>query len=113
MKLTKLLERLEYRCLQGETDIEVRDISNDSRKAGEGSLFFCIKGAVTDGHKYAPQVVAAGAKVLVVEEPVEAPKDVTVIQVKDSRYAMALISAAYYGYPAEEMKVIGVTGTKG
>ena len=68
---------------------------------------------MTDGHKYAPQVVAAGAKVLVVEEPVEAPKDVTVIQVKDSRYAMALISAAYYGYPAEEMKVIGVTGTKG
>ena len=113
MKLTKLLERLEYRCLQGETDIEVRDINNDSRKAGEGSLFFCIKGAVTDGHKYASQVVSAGAKALVVEDPVEVPEDVTVIQVKDSRYAMALISAAYYGYPAEEMKIIGVTGTKG
>lgn len=113
MKLTKLLERVEYQCLQGTEDTEVKDIVNDSRKAGEGSLFFCIKGAVTDGHRYAAEVAEKGARVLIVEDPVEVPEDVTVIQVKDSRYAMALVSAAYYGYPAEEMKIIGVTGTKG
>lgn len=84
-----------------------------SRNVEEGSLFFCIKGAVTDGHKYIPDVVAKGAKVLVVQDEIEAPQDVTVIQVDDTRYAMALISAAWFGYPAREMKIIGITGTKG
>lgn len=113
MKLEKLLEHVSWRCLQGSTDVEVKSVINDSRKVEEGSLFFCIKGAVTDGHKYVPDVVAHGAKVLVVQDEVEAPQDVTVIQVEDTRYAMALISAAWFGYPAQEMKVIGITGTKG
>ena len=43
----------------------------------------------------------------------EVPADVTVVQVKDSRYAMAVIAAAYYGYPGDQLKVIGITGTKG
>ena len=113
MKLTKLLERVEYECINGSVDVEVADLVNDSRKAKEGSLFFCIKGAVSDGHKYAADVIAKGAKVLVVQNEVEAPRDVTVIKVADSRYAMAMISAAYFDYPAEKMKVIGITGTKG
>lgn len=113
MRLEKLLEHVSYRVLQGTTDMEVTTVVNDSRKAEEGSLFFCIKGAVSDGHKYAQDVVAKGAKVLVVQDPVEVPQDVTVIQVEDSRYAMALISAAYFNYPANEMKIIGITGTKG
>ncbi|MDO4343463.1 MAG: UDP-N-acetylmuramoyl-L-alanyl-D-glutamate--2,6-diaminopimelate ligase [Eubacteriales bacterium] len=113
MKLSELLERLEYQCIQGDLETEVTDIVNDSRKVREGCLFLCIKGAVSDGHKYVPDVVAKGAKVLVVQDLVEVPKDVTVIQVADSRYAMALIAAAWYGYPAEKLKVIGITGTKG
>lgn len=113
MKLAQLLERLEYQCLQGSVDTEVKDIINDSRKVSEGSLFLCIKGAVSDGHKYVPDVIQKGAKVLVVQDLVEAPEDVTVIKVEDSRYAMALIAAAWYGYPAEKLKVIGITGTKG
>ena len=82
MRLEKLLEGLEYQCLQGSADIEIREVANDSRQAGEGSLFICIKGAVTDGHQYVPQVVQAGVKALVVQERVEAPADVTVIQVR-------------------------------
>ena len=113
MKLVSLLERLEYTCLQGTTDQEVKNVIYDSRKVEEGSLFICIRGAVVDGHKFVPDVVAKGAKVLVVEEAVEAPEDVTMILVKDTRYAMALISAAYFGYPAEKLKTIGITGTKG
>lgn len=113
MNLKNLLERLEYTCVQGSLDTEVSAIVNDSRKAVPGCLFFCIKGAVKDGHEYAAEVVQKGAKVLVTEEPVQVPKDVTVIQTADSRYAMAVIAAAWYGYPAEEMKVIGITGTKG
>ena len=113
MKLISLLERLEYTCIQGSTDQEVKNVVYDSRKVEEGSLFICIRGAVVDGHKFVPDVIAKGAKVLVVEEKVEAPADVTVILVEDSRYAMAFISAAYFGYPVEKLKTIGITGTKG
>ena len=113
MKLVSLLEKLEYTCLQGSTDQEVKNVIYDSRKVEEGSLFICIRGAVVDGHKFVPDVVAKGAKVLIVEEAVEAPEDVTVILVKDTRYAMAFISAAYFGHPAEKLKTIGITGTKG
>ena len=113
MKLTKLLERLEYTCLQGEIDKEISVIVNDSRKVTEGSLFFCIKGAVSDGHTYASDVAQKGAAAIIVQEPVEVPESVTVIQVADSRYAMALVAAAWYEYPAEKLHVIGITGTKG
>ena len=113
MKLIKLLERLEYECINGSLDVDVKDVINDSRKVSDGSLFICIRGAVSDGHKYVPDVIVKGAKVLVVEKRVEAPEDITVIRVEDSRYAMALISAAYYDYPAKKLKVIGITGTKG
>lgn len=51
MKLVSLLERLEYTCLQGTTDQEIKNVIYDSRKVEEGSLFICIRGAVVDGHK--------------------------------------------------------------
>lgn len=113
MRLTRLLEKVTYTILQGPQEREVSAIENDSRKVTEGALFFCIRGAVTDGHKYIPEVLQKGAGVLIVEEEVKAPAEVTVVLVPDSRMAMALIAAAWYGYPAGELKVIGVTGTKG
>ncbi len=113
MKLLSLLEHLEYKRLQGSTEQEVTSVVYDSRKVDEGSLFICIRGAVVDGHKFVPDVIAKGAKTLIVEEPVEAPADVTVIQVEDTRYAMAFISAAWFGHPAGKLKTIGITGTKG
>ncbi len=113
MRLSKLLERLEYKIVQGPEDPEVKDIINDSRRVTRGSLFLCIRGAVTDGHGYAGKAAGMGAAVIVAEEHIDVPDTVTVVLVKDCRYAMALISAAYYGYPAEHLKVIGITGTKG
>ncbi|HIX29187.1 MAG TPA: UDP-N-acetylmuramoyl-L-alanyl-D-glutamate--2,6-diaminopimelate ligase [Candidatus Blautia stercoravium] len=112
-KLTDLLEHVEYQCLQGTTDKEITSVVYDSRKAEPGSLFLCIKGAVSDGHSYAASVAEKGAAVLVVQDEVEVPEDVTVIQVKDSRYAMACIAAAWFDYPATKLKTIGITGTKG
>lgn len=113
MRLTELLKNLEYKCEQGSLDTDVRSVVVDSRKADKDSLFICIKGAVSDGHKYAQEVVEKGASVLVVQDDVTVPEQVTVIKVPDSRYAMACISAAWFGHPAEKMKVIGITGTKG
>ena len=113
MKLDKLLERLDYTVVQGSDSTEVTTLINDSRKVEEGSVFVCISGAVSDGHKYAADVAAKGAAAVVVEKDVEVPENVTVIRVEDTRYALALMSAAYFGYPADKMKVIGITGTKG
>ena len=113
MKLTKLLERLTYEVIQGKEEIEITELTNDSRKVCEGSVFVCISGAVSDGHKFVGEVAEKGAAAVIVEKEVKAPKDVTVIRVEDTRYALALASAAYFGYPAEQLKVIGITGTKG
>ena len=113
MKLNQLLERLEYQVAQGSDEIEVTTLINDSRKVEKRSVFVCISGAVSDGHKYIPDVAEKGAAAVVVERDVEAPENMTVIRVEDTRYALALMSAAYFGYPAEKLKVIGITGTKG
>lgn len=113
MRLTDLLERLEYEVVQGSEKAEVTELTNDSRKVVPGSVFVCISGAVSDGHAYIKEVAEKGAKAVIVEKQVEAPDGVTVIHVDDTRYALALMSAAYFGYPAERLKVIGITGTKG
>ncbi len=113
MQLSKLLERLEYEVVQGSDQIEISTLINDSRKVENGSAFVCIKGAVVDGHEFVQQVAEKGAAAVIVEDEVDAPEDMTVIRVPDTRYALALMSAAYFGYPADKLKVIGITGTKG
>ena len=113
--LGKLLEKISYECVCGTLEREVTDIVYDSRKVTAGCMFVCIPGAKADGHVYAKDAVAAGAAALLVEREVELPAgaDVTVIRVEDTHYAMAFVSAAYFDYPAEQMKIIGITGTKG
>ena len=114
--LQTLLEKLDYTCIRGSLDCQVASVEYDSRKESmEGGLFICITGAVFDGHKYAADVVQKGAKVLVVSKDVELPEvaDVTVILVENTRYAMAHISAAWFGHPAQKLTTIGITGTKG
>ena len=113
MKLSEVLQGLTYEVLQGNADVEIREIQNDSRKVETGDLFFCITGAVSDGHKYAEDVAKKGAGVLVVEKPVPVPDTVTVIRVESTRYAMGMISSAFYGNPSGKLNVIGLTGTKG
>jgi UDP-N-acetylmuramoyl-L-alanyl-D-glutamate--2,6-diaminopimelate ligase len=113
MKLSEVLQGLKFEVLQGSTGISFHDIRNDSRKVQPGDLFFCISGAVSDGHKYVEDVAEKGAAVIVVEKPVAVPDTVTVIRVENTRYAMGMISSAFYGKPSEKLKVIGLTGTKG
>lgn len=115
MRLLDLLGGIKWECLQGGTDTEVAAVVYDSRKITRNCLFICIEGANFDGHAFALQAAEKGAAVLVVSKSVEGVenKDVTVIRVEDTRYAMAFISAAWFGHPAEKLKVIGITGTKG
>lgn len=110
-----LLKGFDYECISGSTDTMVSEVVNDSRKITKDCLFICIVGANFDGHTAAAQAVENGAAALVVSQEITLPQDaaVTVIRVKDTRYAMAFISANYFGNPADSMKIIGVTGTKG
>lgn len=113
MDLQTVLEQLSYECIQGSVDKKITEVVYDSRKVTEGCLFVCVKGAVSDGHSYAAEVVKKGAGVLVVQDEVDVPQEITVIRVENTRYALACISAAYFGHPARQLKVIGITGTKG
>ncbi len=113
MNVSDLLQKLDYECLQGTPEREMTTLVYDSRNIEEGSVFVCIKGALSDGHDYAAQAAEKGATALIVEHPVDVAGDVTVIRVEDTRIALAEASAAYFGYPAEEMTTIGITGTKG
>ncbi len=111
--LSELLQGFAYECVQGSIEREVGKVIYNSQEVDKDCVFICIAGANFDGHSKAAEAAANGAAVLIVEKPVEVPADVTVIQTKDTRYAMAHISAAYFGYPARQMKIIGITGTKG
>ena len=113
MKLSKLLEKLEYTVLAGNTDMEISTLVYDSRKVQKDSVFVCISGSVRDAHEFIPDVVKNGAAAVIVEKDVTPVEGVTYIKVEDTRLALAYMSAAYFDYPAKKIKTIGITGTKG
>lgn len=118
MRLGELLEELKADgqiCeISGDEAASVLDLVYDSRKAiGHNSAFVCISGAVHDGHSFAQTAVDCGASVIVVEKEVELSGDVTVVRVKDTRKALAYMSAAWFGHPAKKLITVGITGTKG
>ncbi len=115
MKCRDLLNGLTFQCIRGNLDREIKEVVYDSRRVSEKCLFICICGYNVDGHSFAAQAAEKGAAALVVQKDVELPaeSDVTVIRVEDTRYAMAFIAAAWFGHPADRLKVIGITGTKG
>lgn len=115
MRLAELISEIEYQCVQGNVDTEVEAVVYNSAKLQPGCLFICIEGSTFDSHSIASEVADKGASVLVVtrDVPEVMGRDITVIKVRNSRYAMAYIAAAYFGHPARKLKVIGITGTKG
>ncbi len=114
MKLKQLVSDVQCELIKGNAECEITGVAYDSRLVGPGSLFVCLKGFQTDGHKYIQNAVEAGAVALIVEDTEEALLyDVAVVKVADSREALAYVSAQWFGKPAESMTMIGLTGTKG
>lgn len=112
MKLRELVENLPGLVeVKGDLDTDIRAISANSRETTDKGLFICISGGKFDGHAFAEQAVAQGSVALMVTRllPISVPQ----ILVENDRIAMARISAAFYGHPAEKLRLIGVTGTKG
>ena len=110
MRLSELLKNIDIKN-QPYEDMEITAVVYDSRKAIPGSLFVAIRGYQTDGHKYIDAAVKAGAAVVLAEEAVNA--SVPVLVTANTRKALAVVSAKWFGDAHRKMKFIGVTGTNG
>lgn len=117
MILQYLLEDLEEKEVIGNTSIEIGKIEYDSKKIKQNDVFVAINGYKEDGANYIGEAIENGACCIVVQndEDISAYnfENVTVVKVKDSRIALAIISSVYYDFPAKKLKLIGITGTKG
>ena len=123
MKLSELTEGINVR-IEGSNDIDIKDITNDSRQVSEGSLYFAIPGAKVDGAKFIPGAVKDGVSAVVTEWDraglmtefgltEEELDKITLVITDNARYAMGVMSSRFYGEPSKKLTVIGITGTKG
>ncbi|MBR2750970.1 MAG: UDP-N-acetylmuramoyl-L-alanyl-D-glutamate--2,6-diaminopimelate ligase [Clostridiales bacterium] len=124
MKAIDLLSESTYTPLFGDLSVEVDRIYLNSRSVKPGSAFLCISGSKADGHKYIENAVDQGARLIITEDgqkvaseellkKLSEEKGVCVVSVPDSRAAYADLSGTYFGHPAKDLEMIGITGTKG
>lgn len=113
MILKSLLNGLDYEVIKGNEESKIQDIRYDNRKIEQGDIFVCVKGFKVDGHSFIGDAVKRGASVIIVQEDVNIPEDITIIKVKDTRKALAVMSSNYFGNPKDKLKIIGITGTNG
>lgn len=118
--LTYLLKNLKRYELVGGADWNITEVAFDSRKIsavghqGETALYVAQRGTQTDGHRYIPQVIAQGGRVIVCEElPDEVNAEVTYVKVPDSTVALGCLASAFYDNPSRKLKLVGITGTNG
>ncbi len=114
MKLTELIKNAGTDIDVPLIEYDVMAICYDSRRATEGSLFVCLCGAISDGHKFARSAYEKGARVFVCERtPEDLPRDAIVLYSADTRRALGLLAAEFFGHPERQMRLVGITGTKG
>lgn len=111
MLLSELAREAGGEMLELRGECEIQSLGMDSRKKTEKGLFFCVPGARFDAHDYAPQAIENGAAALVVTHFL--PIDVPQVKVRNVRAAMSRMASAFFGHPDREMKLLGITGTKG
>lgn len=114
MKLKDILKDCEYEVLQGDINTEVIDIAYDSRNVKTDYMFVAIPGFIVDGHDYIERAINSGASAIVCEKELYyEDRSVTIIKMKDTRRALAIMSRTFFSYPDKELTTIGITGTKG
>lgn len=111
MKLQELIKNLNVLEINADPELEISGVSYDSRAAQKGDLFVAIKGFEADGHRFIPKAAENGAVAVLCEKKPEI--DIPYVLVSDSRYGLAIVSRDFFGNPAAEMKMIGITGTSG
>ena len=113
MTIAEILRGLNVKRITGPLEKEIEGIAYDSRVVKKGFLFVAIKGLSVDGHAFIKDVISKGAVGVVTEKAVDVQNEITVIEVDDSRDALALMSAAFYRDPSKKLSLIGITGTNG
>ncbi|WP_415341960.1 UDP-N-acetylmuramoyl-L-alanyl-D-glutamate--2,6-diaminopimelate ligase [Clostridium perfringens] len=113
MILKSLLKGLDYEVIKGNEESKVQNIRYDNRKIEQGDAFVCVKGFKVDGHSFIGDAIKKGAKTLIVQDDVSVQEDITIIKVRDTRKALAIMSSNYFGNPKDKLKIIGITGTNG
>ncbi len=114
MKLKDILTNCNLLEIVGEKDVDVADITFDSRKVSQGTLFFAVKGTQVDGHDYIDGAIEKGASVIVCEKlPRKKAENVTYVKVDNSAYVLGVGASNFFGNPSEKLKLVGVTGTNG
>lgn len=96
------------------SDVEIDNITFDSRKASKGSLFVAQVGVHVDGHKYIDTAIQQGATAILCQTlPEKILPNVSYIRVENSDNALGIIADNYFGHPSRKLKLIGITGTNG
>ncbi len=112
--LEQLLQVLPDATVIGDAKkIEIKAIANNSKDVQPGALFVCIRGLKVDGHQFADDALKKGAVAIICEELPELSEKPVEVLVPDSRLALGRLAAAFYGYPSDKLRLIGVTGTNG
>lgn len=111
MKLSEILQGVAVKELHADPELELGDISYDSRRTQPGDLFVAVTGFEADGHRFIPKALENGAVCVLCQIPPEA--EIPYVLVEDSRLALALCSCNYFGHPSRELVPIGITGTNG
>ncbi len=111
--LRGLIEGMEHRLLRGSREVDVRAVEHDSRRIVPGACFVCVRGSRFDGHAFAEEATARGAAAIVLEQEAPLPPGPAIVQVKDTRVALAAIARVFHRDPARRLTLLGVTGTNG
>ncbi|MFM9074628.1 MAG: Mur ligase family protein, partial [Bacteroidota bacterium] len=112
-QLSDILNQVRLLASRGDMSVTVSSIAFDSRHVQRGGMFIAVKGTRHDGHAFIDQVIAAGVSVIVAETEPDPSTDVVWITVQDSAQALGVIASNYFGNPASQLKLTGVTGTNG
>ncbi|MFT3991450.1 MAG: UDP-N-acetylmuramoyl-L-alanyl-D-glutamate--2,6-diaminopimelate ligase [Luteolibacter sp.] len=115
MILRDLASSLARVTIAGSLDTEISSLTASSREVASGLLFAAIRGTSIDGHKFIADAISAGASAILAETapPTDLPANVTWLHVPDSRFALSKLASAFYGNPAQDLKIAGITGTNG
>ena len=113
-KISALIEKIKTTGIIGDIEQEVKGIDSDSRNIKPQYMFIAVKGTTVDGHKFIGKAIELGATAILCEDmPEEVKEGITYITVKDSQLALGQLASAWYNYPSEKLKLVGVTGTNG
>lgn len=112
--VTQILQQVKTISVLGNPEVEISQLTIDSRQVGPQTLFAALKGTQTDGHSYIEKAIELGASAILCEDlPEVIHSTVTYIQVNDSAESLGYASSNFYDNPSSKLKLVGITGTNG